>query len=168
MWTALLSLCILTSDVPNVQVIDLDDATPHHVVVIVDGEPFKATTVPIGAFPVPPAPDPAPTPSPVPDKPKPITGTLWVTYIVPTAMTEADAAPVRSPLIDPLLVPGSVEWRYQTAGDAEITRRKFQQYTAMAPVTVFQGPDGKVLKTLRGNDPQTIVNTIHAFKGVTK
>ena len=178
MWTALLSLplslCLISADTPRIQVVDLDDATPHHVIVIIDGEPYKATTLPIGVFPGPtPGPSPAPTPGPapdpappVPDDVKPLTGTLWVTYIVPAVPTEADSMPAASADLHALLKPGSVEWRYQAVGDVEISRRKFDEYAAQAPIAIFQDQTGKVVKTLKGNSPTAIVKLVQAFKGV--
>ena len=178
----LLALVLMGVDIPpvpaptptpmTIQVVDLDDAIPHHVIVIVDGEPFKATTLPIGAFPVPPGPTPGPAPGPAPPPippdptPAPVAGVLWTTYIMPAAPTEADARPPGDLVLNALRKPGSVEWRYQAVGDGEISRRKFDDFAKDAPIAVFQDKTGKVLSTLKGNDPAAIAAKIKAYKGV--
>jgi len=114
---------------------------------------------------VPPMPEPAP---PIPDpKPTPITGMLWVTYIVPVTRTPEDSAPISDPIIHKLADGKNASWRVQSVGDAELARRKFDDIVAAGvPVTVFQNADGKILKTLKGHEAQAIADAIKAFKGL--
>jgi hypothetical protein len=129
---------------------------PNTVIIAVGGG-----TTPI----VPPTPEPAP---PIPDpKPTPITGMLWVTYIVPATRTPEDSAPISDATIHKLADGKNASWRVQTIGDAELTRRKFDDIVAAGvPVTVFQNFEGKILKTLKGHDAQAIADAIKAFKGL--
>ena len=144
-----------------VQVIDLDSLTPHRLVVIVDGEPYKVTSVPGGTAP----PEPGP-PVPAPIEPiTPVAGTLWVTYIVAESATVADTAPTTDPAIRARVNTQGVSWRSQFATDPEIARRQFTSIVAAGlPVTVFQDANGKVLKTLKGNDSAAILSQIKRFK----
>jgi hypothetical protein len=156
------ALAQIPQPVPIVQVIDLDGGEPRHVIVILNGEPIKAITVPLGGG----GPSPKPAP-PIPPDPIPavVTGTLWVTYILPEVPNEKDTAPVvHSPLRIALATTQS-EWRVQGANDAEIARRKFDAYTKDAPVAIFQDQNGKVVKTLKGNDPQSLVDAVKQLKG---
>jgi len=77
-------LLTLALDIPHIQVIDLDGGEPRHLVVVIDGEPYKVVSIPAGSGPAPgPTPGPVPPPAPPAPAPSPIDGVLWVTYIVP-------------------------------------------------------------------------------------
>ncbi len=168
-----LLIAVLTQ-VPHILVIDLDGGEPRHLVVILDGEPFKITSIPGGVGPGPspgpapgPSPGPTPPPGPSPDpSPTPISSILWVTYIVPELPTIDDAAPMSYAPLRARIDGQEVNWRMQAVGDAEIERRKFGKIVAAGvPVTLFQDGTGKILKTVKGNDPQAILDTITTFKG---
>ena len=170
----LITLLLLTLlEIPHIQVLDLDGGEPRHLVVVIDGEPYKVTSIPAGSGPgpgPPPGPVPGPVPPPAPPTPpapvpEPISGTLWVTYIVPETASVADAAPTSHAPLRARIDNKNVSWRLQAASDAEITRRHFEQHAQNAPITVFQDQTGKVLRALKGNDPQAILDTIKAYKG---
>lgn len=159
-------LLTLALDIPHVQVIDLDGGEPRHLVVVIDGEPYKIVSIPAGSGPSPiPGPGPVPPPAPPVPPPSPIDGTLWVTYIVPDAPSVADAAVTSHAPLRARIDGKSVSWRLQSASDAEITRRHFEEHAKAAPIAVFQDASGKVLKTVKGNDPAAILDTIRAYKG---
>lgn len=148
-------------EVPQIQVIDLEGGEPRHLVVIIDGEPFKVTSIPGGSGPAPPGPSPVPPPAP---EPAPVVGPLWITYIQPAVPTVADSTPLSDAPLRARIDGVEVRFRAQTVGDAELTRRKFDQIAKDAPVTVFQDQSGKILKTLKGNDPSAILSGIKVFK----
>ncbi len=150
--------------VPHIQVIDLDGGEPRHLVVVIDGEPYKVVSIPAGSGPVPP-PIPGPTPGPVPPTPAPLEGALWVTYIVPDAPSVADVGPTTHAPLRGRIDNKTINWRMQHASDAEVGRRRFEEHAKSAPVTLFQDGTGKILKTVKGNDPQAILDTITTFKG---
>ena len=159
-------LLTLAVDAPHIQVIDLEGGEPRHLVVVIDGEPYKVISIPAGSGPGPgPGPNPVPPPAPPVPTPSPIDGTLWVTYIVPDAPSVADAAVTSHAPLRARIDGKSVSWRLQSASDAEIARRHFEEHAKNAPVCVFQDATGKVLKALKGNDPQAILDTITQFKG---
>lgn len=150
--------------VPHTQVIDLDGGEPRHLIVVIDGEPYKVISIPAGSGPVPP-PIPGPTPGPTP-RPTPLTGALWVTYIVPDKPSIDDAAVISHAPLRARIDGREVNWRLQSEKDAEVERRKFTSIVAAGvPVAIFQDSAGKVLKTLKGNDPQAILDAIKAYKG---
>jgi len=161
---AALLLLVSLLDAPRIQVIDLDGGEPRHLIVIIDGEPTKVISIPAGSGPVPP-PIPTPTPTPTP-KPTPITGALWVTYIVPDQPSVDDAAVTTHAPLRARIDGKEINWRMQAAKDQEIERRHFGPIVAAGvPVAIFQDSAGKVLKTVRGNDPAAILDTITQFKG---
>lgn len=154
--------------VPHIQVIDLDGGEPRRLVVIIDGEPIKITSIPAGSGPVPPpipGPTPGPVPPPTPPTPAPLEGALWVTYIVPDAPSVADVGPTTHAPLRARIDGKTINWRMQNASDAEITRRHFEDHAKNAPVAIFQDAAGKVLKTVKGNDPQAILDAIKVYKG---
>ncbi|CAB4130780.1 hypothetical protein UFOVP124_31 [uncultured Caudovirales phage] len=164
---SLLLFLLIAFEAPTIQVIDLDGGEPRHVIVIIDGEPYKAVTLPAGSGPVPgPTPGPTPPPAPIPDAL--IEGTLWVTYIVPENPSVNDVAPTTHAPLRARIDGKNVSWRMQHATDAEIARRRFEEHAKNAPVAIFQDQAGKVLKTLQGNDPAAILTTIEGFKGKSK
>jgi hypothetical protein len=162
----LLSLWLLVAllDGPHIQVIDLEGGEPRHLVVILDGEPYKVVSIPAGSGPSPiPGPGPVPPPAPVPSNA--IEGLLWVTYIVPDTPSAADAAPTSFSPLRARIDNKSVSWRLQNASDAEITRRHFEDHAKNAPIAVLQDQTGKVLRTVKGNDGQAILDAIIQYKG---
>jgi len=159
-------LLTLALDIPHIQVIDLDGGEPRHLVVVIDGEPYKVVSIPAGSGPAPgPTPGPVPPPAPPAPAPSPIDGVLWVTYIVPDQPSVDDAAVTSHAPLRARIDGKTINWRLQNASDAEISRRHFEEHAKNAPVCVFQDQSGKVLKALKGNDPQAILDTITAYKG---
>jgi len=162
-------LLTLVLEIPHIQVIDLDGGEPRHLIVVIDGEPYKVTSIPAGSGPGPgPGPAPGPAPGPVPPPaptPTPIEGTLWVTYIVSDAPSVADVGPTSHAALRARIDNKNVCWRMQNASDAEITRRHFEEHAKSAPIAIFQDATGKVLKTIKGNDPQAILDAIKVYKG---
>lgn len=166
LFTLLITLFAFAYDAPHIQVIDLDGGEPRHLVVVIDGEPFKVISIPAGSGPAPgPTPNPVPPPAPPTPTPSPIEGMLWITYIVPDAPSVADAAPSSFAPLRARIDGKSVSWRLQNASDAEIARRRFEEHAKNAPVAIFQDATGKILKTIKGNDPQAILDAIKAYKG---
>jgi hypothetical protein len=161
-------LLVALLDTPHIQVIDLDGGEPRHLIVVIDGEPYKVISIPAGSGPVPPpipGPSPGPVPPPTPPTPAPLEGALWVTYIVPDAPSVADVGPTTHAPLRGRIDNKAVNWRMQHTSDAEITRRHFEEHAKNAPVTVFQDQTGKVLRTVKGNDPQAILDAIKVYKG---
>ncbi len=150
---------------PSVVVVDRTHV-PHRVVVYIGDEPVVVTTTRLGDNPIPgPTPDPLPPPAPTPDPTPPVVPVLWVTYIAPANATIADVQPVGNKDINAVVKRGSVEWREHAAWDAEVNRRKLDGYVKDAPITIFQDGNGKILSTLRGNDPADIIKNIRLYKG---
>lgn len=89
---------------------------------------------------------------------------LWVTYIV-NGDNEDDSKPVSDIELSSIIDDESVFWRYQVIGDSEITRRKLNDISSAGlPVVVIQNQYGKVLRTLKTNDPLAILNLIKSVK----
>jgi hypothetical protein len=161
--TIVLFLMCQTQTAQKIQVIDLDGGEPRHVVVVVDGEPFKITTIPAGSGP---GPGPAP---PVPDPvPVVVPGTLWITYIMSPQATVAETSVIDSAELRKLVDGKTVAFRFQTAGDQELIRRKLDSKVQElgTPVAIFQDQAGKIVKTVKGSNPDAIIQTVCDLKGL--
>jgi hypothetical protein len=115
-----------------------------------------------------PVPPPGPGPTPPPPAPTPaISGTIWVSYVAPASPTVAQAALRTSPTLRSGLAALQAQFRTYQDGQAELDALGMaaQARSLGTPCAIVQGPDGKVLASIKAPDEATILSTVAKFRG---